>query len=98
MAACPQSFLDEHGTVVKTTLEIVQGEAKALMEDPKAPERIAERYSLQVEDARAWFAETQWGQGFDVPEEALMRAITSLNNLGVIEQPDAQASNVFEAL
>ena len=79
-------------------MEVVQSQADALMQDPKSPEVIAERYGLEVEDSRAWFADIRWSQDFDMPEEELKYVITSLNNLGIVSAPNAKPIDVFAKL
>lgn len=98
MAATPSHFLSSHAGDLRTVLDIAQQQAKLLMDDPESPVRIAERYGLQVEDAQAWFSETRWSQNFDMPEQALQYVINSLNNLGIIKEPEALPQDVFVKL
>lgn len=98
MAATTEAFLSKNKLALRTLLEIAQQQAQKLMSDPSAPETIAERYGLLVEDAQEWFGETHWGQDFEMPEEALVKVITSLNNLGIIDRPKAKPEDVFSRI
>lgn len=95
MAAAPESVLHTHGEAIQLTLEIVTQRAFALMHDPEATQKIAERYELDLPDVENWFRQTYWSMDFEQPTPALTKVITSLNNLGVIDAPSAKPNDVW---
>lgn len=69
-----EAILQEHGPALARLLKVVRDQAKGLMSKRTAPEMVAHRYGLQLEDAKDWFEQTRWNTGAPV-EEGMLRHV-----------------------
>lgn len=69
-----EAIVQEQGPALGRMLKVVRDQAKGLMSKRTAPEMVAHRYGLQLEDAKAWFAQTQWNTGAPL-EDGMLRHV-----------------------
>jgi ABC-type nitrate/sulfonate/bicarbonate transport system substrate-binding protein len=81
------ALLAEHPKEVERLLKVIRDQATGLMSKKTAPEVIAHRYSMAVEDARAWFHGVRWNNGAPLEEAMLRNAVSSLDAAGFPHMP-----------
>lgn len=81
------ALLAEHPNEVERLLKVIRDQATGLMTKKTAPEVIAHRYSMPLEDARAWFESVRWNNGAPVEEAALRSVVMSLEAAGFDHMP-----------
>lgn len=86
--AVRDDVLKNHSEQVKRILEIVSKSSADLHADPAAAGVIAQRYPLQMEDAKEWLSKTRWNTDFECPAEALDKVAGYLKMLGLLENPE----------
>ncbi len=80
-----EAILKEHPALVKRVLKVVRDQAQGLMSKKTAPEMIAQRYKMSVEDAQAWFASVEWNTDGKVDGAKLETVCASLVTAGIID-------------
>jgi len=83
-----EAVLGEHPKDVKRLLKVIRDQAAGLMQKKTAPEIIAQRYKMSVDDARDWFSGVRWNTDGQVDQEALARVALTLMEAGILpKQP-----------
>lgn len=93
-----EAALAEHPKEIARVLKVIRDQAVGLMQKKTAPEMIAQRYKLSVEDAREWFADVRWSTDGAVDRSALSAACASLVQAGIIEPTLVQHADALLAL
>lgn len=78
-----QAIVEAHGPALDRMLKVIRDQAKGLMSKRTAPEIVAHRYGLQVEDARTWFSETRWNTGTPLDRDLLRQVAERLIATGI---------------
>lgn len=93
------AVLAEHPDKVLRALKVIRDQAAGLMQKKTAPEMIAQRYKLELEDARAWLTSMRWNSGKALEPEALVQVVQALEsidalpaNMGAAEALDVLAA------
>ena len=89
-----EAILKEHPKEVARMLKVIRDQAAGLMQKKTAPEVIAQRYKIGLEDARAWFAGVKWNTDGSVDKEALTRVVETLLNVGMLTKEEASEFEV----
>lgn len=84
MIVATEAALAEHPEAVKRLLKVIADQARGLMQKRTAPEMIAQRYGMTLEDARAWFSEVRWNTGAQVDGAALSALADTLHQAGLL--------------
>jgi ABC-type nitrate/sulfonate/bicarbonate transport system substrate-binding protein len=79
--------LEAHAKEVALTLKVVRDQARGLMAKRTAPEMIAQRYGLTVDDAREWFGGVRWNLAGGVDEPSIGAVYAVLHQVGMIAAP-----------
>jgi sulfonate transport system substrate-binding protein len=98
-----EAILAEHPMEVQRLLKVIRDQAAGIMQKKTAPEMIAQRYKLSLEDAGAWFSGVKWSTDGKVDEAKLRTVCSTLVKAGILEphaeqrfgalfHPDAGAS------
>lgn len=95
--AVNESFLKQHADVVRTALDVINQLASDLMQDDDAVPVIAERYSLQVDQVKQWFALTEWNTEHQCPEDAIKTAVSYLRRLEIIPDADVAVDEIWHS-
>ena len=95
--AVNESFLQQHSDTVLATLNVINQQSAALMQDANAVPMIAERYNLQVENVKQWFELTEWDVGFQRPDDAIKSAISYLQRLELIDGTNISVEEVWHS-
>jgi ABC-type nitrate/sulfonate/bicarbonate transport system substrate-binding protein len=82
MVVASEAILTEQPLVIQRMMRVIHDQAAGLMAKKTAPEIIAHRYGLALEDARAWFQDTRWNTGNATDEDALRRVVDTLLRSG----------------
>ena len=83
-----EAILADHSKDVQRLLKVIRDQAAGLMQKKTAPEIIAQRYKMSVDDARAWFSGVRWNTDGKVDQEALVRVAATLMEVGILpKQP-----------
>lgn len=91
-----EAALAEHSKEIARLLKVIRDQAAGLMQKKAAPETIAQRYKMSVEDAREWFADVRWSADGVFAPEALRAVCSSLVQAGIMEYELARnAERVF---
>lgn len=93
-----EAALAEHPKEIARVLKVIRDQAAGLMQKKTAPEVIAQRYKISVEDAREWFADVRWSADGAVDRSALSAACASLVQAGIIEPRVAEQADKLLAL
>ncbi|MBK6539689.1 MAG: ABC transporter substrate-binding protein [Flavobacteriales bacterium] len=80
-----ESVLAEHAEPVKRLLKVIRDQSLGLMSKKTAPEIIAQRYNLKIEDARAWFSEVRWNTNGRLEDHALTAVAATLRQAGMLD-------------
>lgn len=81
------ALLAAHPREVERLLKVIRDQASGLMTKKTAPDIIAHRYSMPLEDARAWFMGVRWNTGTPVEEAPLRSIVSSLEAAGFDHMP-----------
>ncbi len=81
--------LDEKPEAIGKLLKVISRACQLFMADKNAPQQVAQQYSLQEQDAQAWFAQTTWATNAAVAEDTLRLVISTLHSLGNITSEPA---------
>lgn len=65
-------------------MNIINTANQTFMNDPGAPQKVAEKYDLLIEDAAAWFSQTLWATDSKISEQMLEEVMKTLYELGSI--------------
>jgi ABC-type nitrate/sulfonate/bicarbonate transport system substrate-binding protein len=76
--------LEAHAKEVGLILKVVRDQARGLMAKKTAPEMIAQRYGLTLDDAREWFGGVRWNVNGGVDEQALSAVTAVLHQVGML--------------
>lgn len=88
--AASETALQQKRSVIEKLLPIIHSACQSFMDDTDAFRQVAQRYHLALEDAKAWFAQTQWAVDSHISEEMLRHVIDTLHGIGSIEsKPDS---------
>jgi hypothetical protein len=89
--------LEAHSKEIGLTLKVVRDQARGLMAKKTAPEMIAQRYGLKLDDAREWFAGVRWNVAGGVDDGALQEIHAQLNGVGMVDLavPEAGLSSAL---
>jgi sulfonate transport system substrate-binding protein len=89
----------EHPDKVLRLLKVIRDQAAGLMQKKSAPEIIAQRYQLELDDARAWLTSMRWNSGKALEPEALGQVVHALEsidalpaNMGAVEALEVLAA------
>ena len=85
MIVASEAVLAEHPEPVKHLLKVIRDQARGLMSKKTAPETIAQRYKMGLEDARAWFSEVRWNTNGHLEDQALTVVADTLHQAGMLE-------------
>lgn len=80
-----EALLAEHPAEVARLLKVIRDQAAGLMTKKTAPEMIAQRYKMTLEDAREWFATVRWNTGAPVDGAALHAVTSTLRDAGMLD-------------
>ncbi|MBL7983150.1 MAG: ABC transporter substrate-binding protein [Flavobacteriales bacterium] len=69
-----EAALAEHPREVERVLKVVRDQARGLMEKKTAPEMVAQRYKMDLEDARQWFGGVRWSIG-GAPDTTMLEGV-----------------------
>jgi len=83
MVVATTKFTEEHGSDLERMLKVIRDQAAGLMTKRTAPEMVAHRYGLSVEDAKAWFADVRWNTGAQVDPKVLEQVAKQLQLAGM---------------
>lgn len=81
------ALLADHPREVVRLLKVIRDQAAGLMMKRTAPEVIAHRYSMPLEDARAWFDTVRWNNAAPLPESTLQDIVAALAAAGFPGMP-----------
>lgn len=89
MIAAGNAALEQKAEAIEKLLPVVNQACLEFMHDADAPHHVADRYHLQMEDAKAWFAQTEWAVDSQISREMLHHVLDTLYDIGSIEKkPD----------
>lgn len=89
-----EEVLAAHPEAVRATLRVVHEEARALLRRKRAPELVAERQAMALDDAREWFRTVRWNTTGRVDTKALLAVARALEKAGALGQTYDQAELV----
>ena len=88
--AARQEIIKNHTPELQKLLAVIHQANQAFMQNPQAPQLVAEKFNLQPEDAATWFKATKWATGATVPLDMVETVIDTLHSLDLIpEKPEA---------
>ncbi len=80
-----EEVLENNAEAVKKMLDIINAECSNFMQRPDAIDLVAERYKLQKEDVKAWYADTEWATDGHIDPSVLENVMDVLTEAGAIE-------------
>lgn len=80
------AILAEHPDKVQRVLKVIRDQATGLMQKKTAPEMIAQRYKLELDDARAWFSGVLWNTGQVLDRATLGPVVKALQDIGALDR------------
>ena len=91
-----QEVLQQSGESVSRMLKVVNDQCGKLMESGSAIENIAQRYELDLDQVKQWFAMTQWCTTSGGPPEKLDLAISFLKKLSLVPDGEYGVADVWQ--
>ncbi|HQV74245.1 MAG: ABC transporter substrate-binding protein [Flavobacteriales bacterium] len=88
MVVATTKFIEEHRPDLERMLKVIRDQAAGLMSKRTAPEMVAHRYGLSVEDAKAWFTDVRWNTGAQVVPTDLEQVARQLQLAGLPGSPE----------
>ncbi|WP_340198541.1 substrate-binding domain-containing protein [Ascidiimonas sp. W6] len=85
--AISDAFLENHSSIAKHILEIINNYTKDFKQIPSIDRTIANRYEQKLEDVKTWLSLTKWGQS-QLPEATLEVVQNQLINLNLLEKKE----------
>jgi sulfonate transport system substrate-binding protein len=83
--AVRSAVLDEHADAVRAMMDAVRACASQFKAKPEqSAQRVADTFGLKLEDARSWFAMTEWSCTMGMDEKMLRNCVSILRNVGVL--------------
>ncbi|MBP7450965.1 MAG: ABC transporter substrate-binding protein [Flavobacteriales bacterium] len=79
------AVLEEHGPQIGRLLKVVRDQASGLMSKRSAPEMIAQRYAMPVEDAKTWFTATRWNVDGRMDPLVIASVTEALHRCGLLD-------------
>ncbi|MBL7951993.1 MAG: ABC transporter substrate-binding protein [Flavobacteriales bacterium] len=87
MLVATEAILEAHPTEIARLLKVIRDQASGLMSKKTAPEIIAHRYGMSLEDAREWFAGVRWNTGAALDDRTLRTVVDTLAAAGFPNMP-----------
>lgn len=88
--AARQEVIDKNTPELQQLLAVIHQANQAFMQNPQAPQLVAEKFNLKPEDAATWFKATKWATEATVPLDMVETVIDTLHSLDLIpEKPEA---------
>ncbi|MGV3588877.1 MAG: substrate-binding domain-containing protein [Adhaeribacter sp.] len=88
--AARQEIIHNHTPELQQLLAVIHQANQAFMQNPQAPQLVAEKFNLKPEDATTWFKATNWATEASVPLDMVETVIDTLHSLNLIpEKPEA---------
>ena len=84
-----EAVLTEHPKEVQRLLKVIRDQVSGLMQKKTAPEMVAQRYKMSLEDAREWFASVKWNTDGKVDADGLARVVETLLIVGMLSKEEA---------
>jgi len=84
-----EAVLAEHPKELQRVLKVIRDQAAGLMQKKTAPEIIAQRYKMSLEDAREWFVGVKWNTDGKVDADGLARVVETLLIVGMLSKEEA---------
>lgn len=94
VVAVRNSVLDRHAGLLRDMLETVVQSCQALKADPAACQVIAQRYHLQLADAKTWLEGTCWNDELGIPETAIAKVIEFLIQTKLLSNHDLHLDDI----
>lgn len=95
-----ERVLSDHPEALQRLLKVIADQAQGLMQKKTAPEIIAQRYGLSVDDAREWFQAVRWNTDRSVDPASLYAVAEALHDAGAIQEiptPDELRARLLPA-
>ncbi|KAA5539397.1 substrate-binding domain-containing protein [Adhaeribacter rhizoryzae] len=88
--AARQEIINKYTPELQQLLAVIHQANQAFMQNPQAPQLVAEKFNLKPEDAATWFNHTRWATEATVPLDMVETVIDTLHSLDLIpEKPEA---------
>jgi len=89
LIAVSRSALSEKTAALPKLMNIINTANQAFMDDPNAPQKVAEKFGLRKEDAEVWFSQTEWATNAEISAQMLEKVVAILYELGSIDNKPA---------
>lgn len=86
MIAARQEILIKHPNKVWNLLWVVRKQCRHFMNMESAPQIVADKYGLTLQDATSWFNKTEWEQDVFISKKMINNAVNTLYDASVINQ------------
>ena len=96
MLVATEAVLAAHPAEIGRLLKVIRDQAAGLMAKKTAPEIIAHRYGMKMEDAREWFSSVRWNTTGKVAPETMESVVGTLVSVGML--PNHERSGAMERL
>ena len=98
VVAVRQDVIEQMNGKLKALLEIVDRHAGAFKNNPDAPKVVTDQFNIKPADSEKWFDHVQWHKGFECPDETIARIVKYLNEVEIINMPEATSKDVWHQL
>ena len=93
-----QKVIESRGEELVKMLEIVDRYSDNFKNDTDAARIVTEKFDIKKSDSEKWFEHVQWHLGFECPEQTIATIIRYLNEVQIIDRPNASAKDVWTKL
>lgn len=82
MLVATEAILEAHPKEIDRLLKVIRDQASGLMLKKTAPEMVAHRYGMSLQDAQEWFAGVRWNTGAKAEASMLEEVVGTLAAAG----------------
>lgn len=84
--ACKRTYAEQHKIVLKDLIEQLFKEIRVIESEKETPERIAEMFSLDLEDVESWMKQTEWNSSYEIERKVIQKAIEDMRKFEIITE------------
>jgi ABC-type nitrate/sulfonate/bicarbonate transport system substrate-binding protein len=84
--AATSQFIDKNENAIAELLNIINLDCWLLMNNAQAPDLVAARYGIKIEDARQWFKELEYSCAPEIEPESFKKILINLKSMNIIQE------------
>lgn len=90
-----QDVIDSRSNELLKILEIVDRHSDKFKNNLDATQIVTDKFDIKKSDSERWFEHVQWHYGFACPSQTIATIVRYLNEVQIIDEPNATAADVW---